>query len=408
VSQRSSNRSVPRLLICGGVTVAVGVAAFLPRAADAAPTIDRVSVSSRGIQGNSHSGRPLVSRLGRFVAFQSDANNFVRGDRGDRPDIFVRDRLRRTTVRIARRVFEQPFYFDGRLLGFVRRPDDNHYVLRDLQEHTEVELNRNVRNRFAPVAVDEPVVTSAQARHFVFISGSGAVLVRDRIAGTTERVSDAPGARANGRAAWPSVSRDGRFVAFQSDASNLIVGDTNAAADVFVRDRATGSTTRVSTAIGGASANGQSQRASISFDGALVAFASDATNLVPGDSNGRTDVFVHNRATGANARVSVGPLGEQATGDSYESKFMGPRLLGFLSNASNLVVGDTNERFDGFLRDLESGRTVRSEVSGFSSDGRWAAFASSAAHVVGDTNRRTDAFVYGPLATPWSLPIGAP
>ena len=111
--------------------------------------------------------------------------------------------------------------------------------------------------------------------------------------GTTERVSVGPGgAQGNSGSFIPALSADGRFVAFISTATNLVPGDTNDALDVFVHDRRTGTTRRVSVGPGGVQANGGSTRAAISADGRLVAFHSVASNLVPGDTNGESDVFV--------------------------------------------------------------------------------------------------------------------
>ena len=97
-------------------------------------------------------------------------------------------------------------------------------------------------------------------------------------------------------ASSPAISADGRFVAFDSEATNLVPGDTNDASDVFVRDRQTGTTRRVSVSSGGAQGNGASFDPAISADGRFVAFNSDATNLVPGDTNGAADVFVRTLA----------------------------------------------------------------------------------------------------------------
>src|SRR5207248_11085316 len=110
----------------------------------------------------------------------------------------------------------------------------------------------------------------------------------------------------------PALSAAGRFVAFVSAATNLVTGDTNGAADVFVRDRQTGTTERVSVASGGTQSNAASVGSALSAAGRFVAFQSDATNLVVGDTNGATDVFVRDRQTGLTVRVSVASDGTQA------------------------------------------------------------------------------------------------
>src|SRR5262249_50767924 len=153
----------------------------------------------------------------------------------------------------------------------------------------------------------------------------------------------------------PVLSADGRFVAFASDASNLVAGDTNAAADVFVHDRCVSngspvagcspSTERVSVASDGTQGNFYSSGAAISALGRFVAFVSGSTNLVAGDTNGWADVFVHDRLTNTTERVSVASDATQGDGQSGgpEASISGDgRFVVFDSFASNLVPGDTN------------------------------------------------------------------
>src|SRR5207248_3118566 len=138
------------------------------------------------------------------------------------------------------------------------------------------------------------------------------VFVHDRQTGATERMSVASGGtQGNGFSAGLALSADGRFVAFHSTATNLVAGDTNGKTDVFVHDRQTGTTERMSVASGGTQGNGFSAGLALSADGRFVAFHSTATNLVAGDTNGKTDVFVHDRQTGTTERVSVTSDGTQ-------------------------------------------------------------------------------------------------
>jgi archaellum component FlaF (FlaF/FlaG flagellin family) len=150
-----------------------------------------------------------------------------------------------------------------------------------------------------------------------------------------------------------SISADGRYVAFGSDASNLVPGDTNSKKDVFVRDTLAGTTERVSIAGDGTQGNSVSSRPSISADGRYVAFDSDATNLAPGDdTNGSYDVFVTDRQTDTIERVSVASDGTGADSHSMFPVISATgRYVAFHSYASNLVPGDTSGTFDVFVHD---------------------------------------------------------
>ena len=139
------------------------------------------------------------------------------------------------------------------------------------------------------------------------------VFVHDRLTGETERVSvNSTGGQGNDESQGHSMTPDGRYVAFASRASNLVQRDTNGSPDVFVHDRRTGATTRVSVNSAGVQGEFYSTSPAISADGRFVAFASIASNLVPGDTNGTADIFVHDRRTGRTTRVSVDSAGQQA------------------------------------------------------------------------------------------------
>jgi hypothetical protein len=224
------------------------------------------------------------------------------------------------------------------------------------------------------------------------------IFVHDRQTGSTTRVSVGPGgAQANGPSAGQSISGDGRFVAFQSAATNLVAGDTNGLADCFVHDRQTGVTTRVSVATGGAQATGGPNFiTAISANGRFVAFYSSATNLVAGDTNALQDVFRHDRQTGTTVRVSVATGGAQAAGQGSFGPFISSdgRFVGFYSGATNLVPGDTNGVSDVFIHDVQTATTSRvslgpggtqanaeSLVGSFSNDGRFVCFESFATNL---------------------------
>jgi len=231
-------------------------------------------------------------------------------------------------------------------------------------------------------------------------------------AGTTERVSvSATGDQAEAESWGDAISADGRYVLFDSHAPNLVPGDTNGQTDVFVRDLQTGETTRVDVASDGKQARLlPSHGTSISADGRYVVFTSEAGNLVPGDSNEATDVFLHDRQTGETTRVSIASSNTQAIGFSGDGEISADgRYVAFDSYARNLVPNDTNGGEDVYLRDLQAGKTMRFDVSSYghqasrgsqtsspaiSADGRYVAFLSNATNLVsGDTNRLTDIFV---------------
>src|SRR4028119_1809444 len=172
---------------------------------------------------------------------------------------------------------------------------------------------------------------------------------------TITRVSvDSAGNRANGYSSSPSISADGRFVAFYSRASNIVPGDTNSTRDIFVRDTLTNTTTRVSVDSAGNQENGTSffYAPSISADGRFVAFYSEASNLVLGDTNNTFDIFVRDRLTNTTTRVSVDSAGNQGNSRSTSPSISADgRFVAFSSFASNIVPGDTNRDSDIFVRD---------------------------------------------------------
>jgi hypothetical protein len=245
-------------------------------------------------------------------------------------------------------------------------------------------------------------------------NGQTDIFLRNMAAGTTTRVSvDSSGAEANNFSFQPRISADGRFVVFESAASNLVAGDTNGAWDVFVRDLTANVTTRVSVDSSGVQGNGMSGAPSISADGRFVLFESTASNLVPGDTNGASDVFLHDTLTGVTSRVSVGDVGQQGNGDSRIATISpSGRLVAFSSAANNLVAGDTNGDYDIFVRDLVAGTTTRVNTSSsggqaiygnvdpgsfypaISGNDRYVAFDSGASNLVAvDVNPWPDVFV---------------
>ena len=171
----------------------------------------------------------------------------------------------------------------------------------------------------------------------------------------TSRVSvRTNGKQGDGDSYDPSISSDGRYVAFESLATNLVNKDTNLAYDIFVHDRETGETRRVSVRTNGKQGDNHSHDPSISSDGRYVAFRSWATNLVNNDTNVKCDIFVHDRETGETRRVSVRTNGKQGDGSSYDSSISSDgHYVAFYSFAPNLVNGDTNGVRDIFVAEID-------------------------------------------------------
>jgi Tol biopolymer transport system component len=297
---------------------------------------ERVSVDSSGTQENNACRSPSISADGRYVAFYSYADNLVSGDTNGTWDVFVRDRQSGTTERVS-------------VDSLGAQGNDFSYT---------------------------PSI-SADGRYVAFMSkatnlvggdtnGAWDVFVRDRQGATTERVSvDSLGSQGNGGSNVPSISADGRYVAFQSNATNLVSGDTNGSPDVFVRDRQTGTTERVSVDSGGVQGNGTSSLPSISADGRHVAFESYASNLVSGDTTWWQDVFVRDRQSGTTERVSIDSFGAQGNGFSDKPSISADgRYVAFRSDASNLVSGDTNGWHDAFVRDRCGSAATSAPFSG--------------------------------------------
>ena len=349
----------------------------------------RVSISSADVQGNNGSIYPSISSDGQYVAFSSFADNFVDDDTNGAYDVFVHDRQTGETSRVSVSSAGgqgnndsgviTPISSDGRYVAFASGADN---------------------------LVDGDT------------NGVSDVFVHDRQTGETTRVSvsSAGGQGINGGGGTPSISSDGWYVAFVSSADNLVDGDSNLRGDVFVHNRQNGETTRVSvSSAGGQGNNGSSTSSpSISSDGRYVAFESFADNLVDGDTNGAQDVFVHDRQTGETSRVSVSSAGGQGKDGSSMSSFsFDGRYVAFISPADNLVGGDTNGENDIFIHDRQTGETTRVSVSStggqsnddsylpsISSDGRYIAFESEADNLVADdTNGDRDIFVHDRLSS---------
>jgi Tol biopolymer transport system component len=285
-------------------------------------SVVRAGLSNAGTQGNSWSSSSVISADGRYVAFISGSSNLVPGDTNGTFDVFVRD-LRTGTTRRAN-------------------------VSTAGEQSTGPGLVSAISGdgRFVTWFTDAPGLVPEDTDALVD------VFLRDLRRGTTERISQSyTGAPPNGHSLPSAISHDGRYVAFSSSATNLVAGDDNQAEDVFIRDRRTATTRIVSVRSTGAQANGASTTVAISPEGRYVLFGSQASDLVPGDTNDADDVFLHDRRTGTTKRVSVAGNGSQANGFSSGTQVGARgRYVLFDSSATNLVRGDTNEQRDVFIR----------------------------------------------------------
>lgn len=361
-------------------------------------TTERVSVSSEGTQANSDSFYPSISADGRYVAFVTIADNLVPGDTNGETDVFVRDRQTGTTELVSVSILEgtqanshsysPSISADGRYVAF--ESDADNLVMYDTNGMRDVFVRDRQTLITRRVSVNssgtqgngysyDPSI-SADGRFVAFESQASNlvlgdsnempdVFVRDRDtdndgifdeinAVSTERVSVSSGGEGEGGVPGmhPSISADGRYVAFKSEAGNLVPDDTNGTGDIFVRDRQTGTTERISVNSSGEQSNGWSFSPSISADGRYVTFISNDPDLAPGGMGGMGDannVYVRDRLTGITERVSVSWSGEQANSDSQSPSISGNgRHVAFASSANNLVPDDdTNESYDIFVRD---------------------------------------------------------
>ena len=346
-------------------------------AAPALGAVAVVSINSQGGLGLDASWAPSISADGNLVVFMSLAPNLVADDTNGKRDIFLHNRVTRQTRRIS-------------------VASDGTQANGDCWEPV-ISANGQI------------VAFSSDASNLVADDTNGVrdVFVHDLVSGQTTRVSVASGGgEANGPSRDPAINADGRFVAFTSTASNLAAGDTNGVSDVFLHDRSTVSTQLVSVGLGGAPGNGASRNPAVNGDGTVVAFDSAASNLVDGDTNQRDDVFV--RVGGATGRVSVAATGAQGWGHSQDPSISADgNLIAFKSNAPNLIPGDMNGAWDVFVvnRVAPVVALVSVSSSGLQSDldsldpnisrnGRFVAFASRATNL-SDTDRNSvfDIFV---------------
>ncbi len=449
----SSHRSVmygrwPSIVHCGlavSLALALTMALCTPARVDAgwAGTTDRASISDTEAEGNDRSQDPAISSDGRFVAFTSYATNLVSSDSNNEADVFIRDTLSGTTeiVSVADDESASNGYSggpsissDGRYVAFYSEAtnlvtgDTNlrrDIFVRDRQAGTTTRVSVRTDGGQASNTSTYPSI-SADGRYVAFassasdlvtgdVNGYRDVFVHDRQTGTTLLISRGPGGViGNNESNWPTISGDGQWVVYQSTATNLVSGDTNAKSDVFIRSLVTLATDRVSLSDSEAQVLGDSLAASVSSDGRFVAFSSEATSLVAADNNGHSDVFIRDRTLGVTERVNVSSDEQQVSVSSWTEDYLRPtvsadgRYVAFRSDAPNLVAADVNGMSDVFVRDRQAGTTSMVSVSTggrqgndncwgqslISANGRFVAFDTDSHTLLNDSNGYTDVYVH--------------
>jgi Tol biopolymer transport system component len=410
------NESISSSCAPSSISVYTGVSPLGPT--------ERVNLDSNGQpMAGSSPFHFVIGPNGRYVAFSSA---FMNGS-----SVWVRDRSTGTTEVIREGGFDAAFpsiSADGRYVtyqqyGRLRVRDRQSGSTESVGVAGVLENNFNgsisANGRYIVYVSVTPNQVPGETRVCSYSGGAGTacpdVFLQDRQTGLIEHISvDSNGFGGDGASSVfsrPAVSADGRYIAFSSQASNLVAGDTNGVEDVFIRDRQTRVTQRVSVRTGGVQGNaasgGYQSRIAMNADGRYVAFYSDASNLVNGDTNGTGDIFVHDRQTGVTQRVSVRSGGLQASAFGSPSISADGRYVAFESGATNLVEGDTNGFSDIFVHDRQTALTERVSLSvnnsqansasrspAISADGRYVAFESPASNLVaGDTNGVWDVFV---------------
>ena len=331
----------------------------------------RVSTSSGGAQADDASSAQglAISPSGRFVTFTSDATNLAPGNDDSQcapepcPDVYIRDRRTHTTRMLV------PFA-GGPMPGRLLVTAGARFYAYDNDGLGDVVRCRRSTRRCVVVSVLPPSVVVDEADANSYLGGissrgrfvvfqkigfneapnattmiAGGVFVRDVRAGRTRIVTTHPRDRANG------LSPQGRFVLFASTAGKLVPEDTNHRRDVFVRDLRTGGTHRISISSAGRQGDRASVGVGISIRGHYCLFESNATDLVRGDRNRMTDLFLRDRLRGRTIRLNISPSGASANGPArFAALSLDGRWAAFGSPASNLVAGDTNGVRDVFVR----------------------------------------------------------
>jgi hypothetical protein len=335
-------------------------------------TTTMLSVSSSGVQANGPSNRAQISANGRYVTFESTATNLVSGDTNAKSDIFVRDQVLNTTQLVSSSSAgvigndysgEPDISADGKHVVFnsyatnlVSSPSItyNGVYVKNLSSG-EVKLVSKSASGVAPNALINTPSISCEGRFIIFSSGANNLvsgdpnypLVKnkqriylvdmlnggtlDYLTGTADK-SMSPG----------QISCNGNYIPLVSAASNIVSGDTNLVNDTFLYDRINSSFERISISSTGTEGNGANygESMSVSNDGKFVTFASTATNMVSGDTNGKVDVFLRNRQAGTTEVISMNASSVLGDGDSLDAAISyDGRYVSYTSAATNLVSG---------------------------------------------------------------------
>ncbi|EIM25913.1 PD40 domain-containing protein [Microvirga lotononidis] len=341
-------------------------------------TIIRLSTDAGGAEADRGSFTACFTPDGHYVMFTSNASNLVEGDTNNSSDIFLKNLTTGAITRLSTNAAGAQA--NDSSYGAQFSPDGRYLVFHSTASNL-VEGDTNFRSD---------------------------IFLKDLTTGAITRLStNAAGAQANASSYNAQFSPDGRYLVFESASSNLVEGDTNSSYDIFLKDLVTGAITRLSTSAAGAQADSSSDSARFSPDGRYVLFESSASNLVEGDTNNSSDIFLKDLVTDAVTCLSTDATGAQVNGSSSSARFSSDgRSVVFESDASNLVAGDTNGTSDIFLKDLTTGAITRLSTAAagveadrgsynaqFSLDGRYVIFESGGSNLVaGDTNGRYDIF----------------
>ncbi len=346
----------------------------------------RVSVDSAGLEANGRSENPSISADGRFIAFQSGATNLVRPDLNVKDDIYVHDQETGRTFLVSKTTSGQSAFdsispvisAQGRYVAYQSESDE--YSSTDINGAADIFVFDTSKNYAVHVSVNAngdgsgpgrycsyPAM-SANGRFVAFASpatnfhsgstGQESIFVKDRATDVLHLASQSTGGVVGAlHSTLPALSADGRYVAYESTSSELVAGDNNNERDIFRHDLATGETIRVNLSSAGNEANDRSFDPSLSGDGRFVVFTSYASNLVANDTNDAEDIFIHDCENGTTEVISVGANGLGDLGCNFPAVSNDGGQVAFWSSATNLVNNDTNNKPDIFVR--SSGQQIR-------------------------------------------------